>query len=71
MICQALKDILKGVEFKGSEASFCESQCLWKSAAWLGKRPVTYKLMADLRRREMRLLFVGLALSHDRRRILA
>lgn len=28
MICQALEDILKGVEFEGSEATFCEFHSL-------------------------------------------
>jgi len=28
MIRQALEDILEGVEFEGSEASFCKSECL-------------------------------------------
>ena len=28
MICQALEDILEGVEFEGSKASLCEFQCL-------------------------------------------
>ena len=39
VICQALEDILEGVEFEGSEASFCESHCLMViSECGLGRR---------------------------------
>jgi hypothetical protein len=32
MICETFEDILKGVEFEGSEASFCEFESLGLSA---------------------------------------
>jgi hypothetical protein len=71
MIRQTLEDILEGVEFEGSEASFCESECLWELAGWFSRKMAAYKLMADLRRCKMRPFWVRLALSHDQSSIMA
>jgi hypothetical protein len=71
MIRQALEDILEGVEFEGSEASLCKSECLQELAGWFRGKMAAYKLMADLRRCEMRPFWVRLALSHDQRLLLA
>jgi hypothetical protein len=71
MIRQALEDILEGVEFEGSEASFCKSECLYELAGWFSGKVAAYKFMADLRRCEMRPFWVRLALSHGQRPILA
>ena len=71
MICEASKDILKGVEFEGCEASFGELESLRRGEVSVGGCSDKmdggvgiYQLMAQLLGADMPSTVNGLSLSH-------